>query len=152
MMKKGFTLIEILVVLSIISMLSAIGILNFNKARIKGRDAKRKVDLGTIQSGLENYYDDARVYPGSLSALVPTYMPLLPTDPKTNTNYVYWQSGANDKYAVNTLLENDAELDTPGLVVDITGGLCYLPSANSPYVSGVCTSSGKKIYQVSSGG
>ncbi len=57
-MQKGFSLIELLVVIGIISILSAIAVPNFMAARERARDAARKSDLKAFQSALELYKQD----------------------------------------------------------------------------------------------
>ncbi len=60
---RGFTLIEILVVLAIIAILVALILANFNTSRRKARDAQRQSDLTQIQLSIEQYYDDYSLYP-----------------------------------------------------------------------------------------
>lgn len=60
---KGFTLIELMIVVSIIGILAAIGIVSYRHVLQNGRDAKRQGDLGVIQSALELYHSDQFVYP-----------------------------------------------------------------------------------------
>src|SRR3989344_4301624 len=60
---KGFTLVEILVVITILSIISSIGYINFNVAQNKGRDAKRKQDLKTVRTAVVSYYQDYGRYP-----------------------------------------------------------------------------------------
>lgn len=55
-MRKGFTLLEVLVVIGIISVLVSISIASYSTAQKKSRDAKRKGDLKAIQNALEQYY------------------------------------------------------------------------------------------------
>lgn len=57
MNKKGFTLIEILVVCFIIALLASIVLVSVNRARITARDAKRRADLASIKTAVEMYYD-----------------------------------------------------------------------------------------------
>ena len=54
---KGFTLVELLVVISIISLLSSIVFTSLNSARAKARDAKRLSDLNQIYLALQQYFD-----------------------------------------------------------------------------------------------
>ncbi len=114
MTKKGFTLIELLVVVSIISLLASVVLASLNSARAKGRDAKRLQDITQIRTALELYYNDFGQYPSSGSTwrancagwggwpttgatgyipnLAPTYIPVLPVDPKpvgTSQCYLY---------------------------------------------------------------
>ncbi len=60
---SGFTLIELMITISIISMLFAIVIANANAIRSQSNDARRKADLAQIQSALQNYYADMNYYP-----------------------------------------------------------------------------------------
>lgn len=62
---KGFTLIEILIVITIIGILATVGLYSFDNARQKARDSKRKQDLQTIKTALVLYYQDFRQYPPS---------------------------------------------------------------------------------------
>lgn len=54
---KGFTLVELLVVISIISLLSSVIFASLNSARAKARDAKRLADLNQIYLALQQYFD-----------------------------------------------------------------------------------------------
>lgn len=60
---KGFTLIELLVAISIVAIISAIGITSFTQAQKVSRDSKRKQDLRSIATALEVYYQKYKHYP-----------------------------------------------------------------------------------------
>jgi prepilin-type N-terminal cleavage/methylation domain-containing protein len=60
---KGFTLVELVVVMSIISLLASIITVNINGYMAKARDARRKADLRNIALALEIYYTSAGHYP-----------------------------------------------------------------------------------------
>jgi prepilin-type N-terminal cleavage/methylation domain-containing protein len=64
--KKGFTLIEIVVVIAIMGILTVIIIPSLNSARSRNRDMERVADIGTIQLGLLNYYAKYGSYPTEL--------------------------------------------------------------------------------------
>ena len=53
---SGFTLIEILIVVSIIGLLSAVTLIGLGSFRAAGKDARRVADLRQYQNGLELYY------------------------------------------------------------------------------------------------
>ncbi len=61
--QKSFTLIEILVVVVIIGLLASIILASLDKARIKAKDARRKMDLHQIQQALELYINEYDVPP-----------------------------------------------------------------------------------------
>lgn len=52
---KGFTLVELLVVVAIIGLLAGIAVVSVNSVRVKARDAKRIADVKQIQNALELY-------------------------------------------------------------------------------------------------
>ena len=62
--KKGFTLIEVLVVVSIIGILASIMLVGLGGFRAKGRDARRIADLRQVQNVLELYFSKCGYYPG----------------------------------------------------------------------------------------
>ncbi len=64
---KAFTLIELLVVIAIIGILAAVVYAPFQKARAKGRDAKKVAEMKSIQTALSLYADSNGSYPLSLS-------------------------------------------------------------------------------------
>lgn len=65
--KKGFTLVELLITMSIVIILAtvAIGALNPIALIDRGRDATRKKDLNRIRTAMEEYYSDKGYYPGA---------------------------------------------------------------------------------------
>jgi len=61
--QRGFTLIEVLVVISITGLLASIVLVALKDARGKSRDTKRKSDLHQMQTALELYYNEHNEYP-----------------------------------------------------------------------------------------
>lgn len=94
----GFTLIEILVVISIMAIIITIAIVSYTTVNKQSRDSKRKSDVEQLRSALEMYRSDIGYYPsvGSESwtnasnlPLVPTYLSIIPSDPKSSQSYYY---------------------------------------------------------------
>lgn len=70
---KGFSLIELLVVISIIGVLTTVLVMNFVGSRERARDAQKIQSLGSLKNALRMYYNDNQAYPldkSSLSNLV----------------------------------------------------------------------------------
>ncbi|NTU69346.1 type II secretion system protein [bacterium] len=132
---KGFTLIEILAVVAIIGILSAVTVMYLNAARSKGRDASRKGALRQIENAIIIFADNNNGnYPDNLVNLVPEYMPKVPQDPKTNTVYSYNVSDDKNRYELNANLEinidNSADIDggnEPFPVYEVGSDLKLLP-------------------------
>jgi len=97
----GFTLLELIVVIAIISILSTIGINSFTAAQRRSRDAKRMTDIREIQTALEQYYSICGyLYPtlipggfyNSINCPAPpiSIMPMVPVDPKPPSMTPYY--------------------------------------------------------------
>lgn len=85
--QRGFTMIELLVVATIIVVLTTIGLISYSQALQNGRNAKRKADLEVLRQALVLYKADNGYYPntdtaGLQSALGTTYVSSFPVDPK----------------------------------------------------------------------
>lgn len=117
--RAGFTLIELLIVIAIIGILSSIVTFSVSNAQAKSRDSRRKSDMSAIKKALELAKSDTTAssyYPSSLSDLAPNYIKVLPTDPRTGTNYIYTpQPGscttACTSYFLQTTMENIKDPD-----------------------------------------
>jgi general secretion pathway protein G len=82
--KNGFTLIELIIVLSIIGLLVGLGLPTFKSARIKAEEAVLKENLFILRKLIDQYAQDKGKYPASLQALVQdSYIRSIPVDPLT---------------------------------------------------------------------
>src|SRR3989344_8676386 len=129
--KKGFTLIELMVVMAILGILAGmIGMIS-GSARQKGRDARRKADLNQMAKAMEFYFNDNASYPGDnggsgqMYACGATgdslcdwgeefanpngtvYMAELPKDPAGAQHYFFFVTADGLSYQLDTRVENE---------------------------------------------
>ncbi len=69
-LNKGFTLVELLVIISIIGLISAFAVISFISPRQQARDAKRVANIATLERALEMYLDNRVGYPISEGACI----------------------------------------------------------------------------------
>ncbi len=100
--QKGFTLIELMVVIAIIGLLASIITVSLVSSKVKGRDAKRVADIRTLQLALETFYNDNGTYPLTLQSLTPSYLPKLPNDPSAALGSDCVNGGEAGCYAYNS--------------------------------------------------
>ena len=124
--KNAFTLVELLITISIIAILAAIGIVTYSVALKSGRDSKRQSDLRAVQSALEQYHNDQGFYPTdgldtllgqspppaftncagnpvSPCTITKTYMNSLPQDPQSLPQPRYKYEAFNDNNPCDNL-------------------------------------------------
>lgn len=83
MKNKGFTLVELLIVISILGILATIALVAFNSSQIRGRDAQRKSNLSEVAHALEIFYSDYNKYPPTDAGNATGQIYGCPYDPKT---------------------------------------------------------------------
>lgn len=137
--RRGFTLVELLISVSIIAILIAIGIASYSTINKQSRDTKRKSDIEQIRSALEMYRSENGYYPNVGSGLFvsasnldsvlkPSFIPVVPVDPTKTGVYIYeYQSNSlsNGQY-YGYCLSATLESQTP------TTNTCT-PDANQNY-------------------
>jgi general secretion pathway protein G len=82
----GFTLIELMVVLSIIIILASMGLAQYRNSIIRANEAVLKEDLFRMRDAIDQYYADKGQYPAALDSLATDgYLRKLPDDPFTKS-------------------------------------------------------------------
>lgn len=120
--QKGFTIIELLVVIVIIGILVALALPNLFAAQARGRDTERKNDLKNLQQRLETYFNDNGSYPGEDTTAMVAALGGAATDDEyvdpRNNAYVYdatdgCTTAADDctDFTLTADLENDTDPD-----------------------------------------
>ncbi len=146
MVKKGFTLVELLVVMALISILATLIVGGFRSSQMRGRDGGRKSDLKQISNALELFYSDYGKYPaasGTQIAACPynpatrvgtactwgtseftdgktIYFKVVPKDSASAQTYVYKVNSSQTKYQIYAHLENTEDKNC-------IGGSCVNP-------------------------
>ncbi len=82
---RGFTLIELMVVISIIGILAGIAVVSVKNWQRKARETALMKDLHDMREAIDNFYADKQRYPADLNELVPHYLKKIPMDPITKT-------------------------------------------------------------------
>jgi general secretion pathway protein G len=83
---KGFTLVELLVVMAILGILVAIAVPQLQQAPIRAKEATLREDLFTFRTCLDQFYADKGHYPDTLQTLVTEkYIRKIPVDPFTKS-------------------------------------------------------------------
>jgi general secretion pathway protein G len=112
--ERGFTLIELMIVMAIIGILSAIAIPSFVRSVQRAKEAALKEDLHTMRSAIDSYTVDKQQAPQSLDDLVQAgYMKTIPKDPMTNRNDTWITSESDTMTDIN---------ETQGGIDDVHSG------------------------------
>jgi general secretion pathway protein G len=84
--QRGFTLIELMVVMAVIVILAGIGVALYTNSVTRSKEAVLKEDLFRMRDAIDQYYADKNEYPASLDTLVgEKYLRSIPMDPFTNS-------------------------------------------------------------------
>lgn len=161
-LRKGFTMVELLVVLTIMGILAAVLLANMTNSGKVGRDAQRQSDLRNLQSAVEAYKHKYGVYPlaGSvcsvsggqwatekdcstyIEGLVPEFISRLPHDPVigANNGFSYVTNVEQTVYKImvwNTVEADKLDYTHPFKSCDIRygGGAVFPSGANGTQIN-----------------
>ncbi|MCX5713548.1 MAG: type II secretion system protein [Candidatus Omnitrophica bacterium] len=143
---KGFTIVELLIVISVIAILIGLALPRFKGMQDEGNIAKAKGELRTLQTGVESYaIHNSNTYPIGLSNLTTATPDIigstLPTDPfNGSNNYGYATDGGSPAhyyvlYSVGTGGSStctSVTVSTAGVVSETGGSSCiYVTNGGS---------------------
>jgi general secretion pathway protein G len=137
-MKKGFTILELVIVLSVLVILIGIAIPRMKGMQQAGQLAQAKAELQTLQAAMESYYSNVHAYPptGLITTPCTTYLKnatpqivpsTCPTDPFSPTGAEY-EAVVNGNYYAFVSIGTGSTLGT--VVVNATTGAVTGASAN----------------------
>lgn len=112
--KKGFTLIELMIVVAIIGILAAIAIPNFLSYQCKSKQAEAKTNLGAIANSMETYMAEYNTYAteakeAAWAADKNSELPEIGWQSKGNTKYEYLVEGGTPVNGQNTTFVAEAK-------------------------------------------
>jgi general secretion pathway protein G len=124
---RGFTLIEIIIVFTLIGILVGLGLPQYKTSIKRARESVLKEDLFTFRKLIDQYLNDKGKYPASLQTLVEeAYLRKIPVDPMTNSAETWVEIRENPPY----------EEMVPGQefgIVDILSGSEEKSLSGTPY-------------------
>lgn len=140
-MKKGFTIIELLIVIAVIAILIGIALPRFRGMQEEGNIAKAKGELRTLQTAVESYYiHNNNTYPTALSSLTTASPNIigssLPADPFNGANNYGYAQSTNVRfyviYSIGIGGNGSATINDTGTVTETNGSSCIYVTNGSP--------------------
>jgi general secretion pathway protein G len=117
---RAFTLIELLIVMSIVGLLLTIAVPRYFGSVDKSKEVALRENLQVLRTGIDRFYADKGIYPGTLADLVThKYFRKVPMDPITESSTTW-------------LAQPSPDLDKPG-VADVRSGAKGKTREGVPY-------------------
>ena len=154
---RGFTLVEMLVVIAIIAILTGIIMTNLVGSKAKSRDAKRASDLAQIQLAIEQFFDRCGQYPSSLDTsaggvgicpddangspiTLGNFISVIPVDPSSGDAYDYVTNHDSisqnylqpTDYVLHTTFETTNSVSAQSVTTNLPLWFVYFGGGNSP--------------------
>ena len=122
--KKGYTLLELMIVVAIVGILVSVAIPSFQHSAMKAKETALKHNLFTMRTVIDQYYADSGDYPESLESLVEAqYLRAIPMDPLTKSSTTWTEIYEEQE-------EGD---DSPAGIYDIKSGSEDVAGDGTPY-------------------
>lgn len=125
--QRGFTLMELLVVVTIVGILSGLAMVNVKNANRRAKEETLVYNLHAMRSAIDSYYADKQKYPASLEDLSPDYMREIPKDPITDSRDTWIEifdepsTDSSDPFGFDSFDSDDFDSSVPG-VQDVKSG------------------------------
>jgi general secretion pathway protein G len=125
--QRGFTLIELMVVIAIIMILATIAAGNYQKSVVRAKETTLRTDLKVMRDAIQHYTEDKEAAPSSLDDLVSArYIGQIPNDTMT---------GAKDWVTASENLDVSPEQSSSGITDVHSASDKISPFENDPYSS-----------------
>jgi general secretion pathway protein G len=123
--ERGFTLVELMIVMAVISILLTIAIPAYLQSIKKAKEAVLKEDLHTMRTAIDQYTVDKEKAPQSLDDLVQAgYLKVIPIDPMSNRSDTWITSESDTLMDIN---------ETQGGIDDVKSGAQGLANDGTSY-------------------
>ena len=120
---RGFTMLELMVVMTLIVVLATMGMTQYKSSQIYAKEAVLKEDLFRLRDAIDQFYADKGTYPSTLDTLVSDgYLRKVPDDPFTKSNSS-WQTVPAEPDPSNPTVEPgvyDVKIGADGTALDGT--------------------------------
>jgi general secretion pathway protein G len=130
--QRGFTLLELIIVIAIIGILATIAMPALKNVPIRAKESVLKTNLRTLRDMIDQYYGDKGKYPTSLDALVDEgYVRKLPVDPMTKSTTT-WVPVFEEIDPEHPPAETESDPAKPG-IIDVHSGSPLSSLDGTPY-------------------
>jgi general secretion pathway protein G len=130
--QRGFTLLELIIVIAIVGILATIAMPALKNVPIRAKESVLKTNLRTLRDMIDQYYGDKGKYPTALEALVDEgYVRKLPVDPMTHSSET-WVPVYEEIDPEHPPAETESDPAKPG-IVDVHSGSPLNSIDGTPY-------------------